>query len=845
MDNGALIEKLVDYIEANEKTKELLVNSIVGVCGSAGKEMTEEEKLKAAYALNMCTVSVSQIIDYKDLNVLDQEYETILNNLNLEQMPKDEALLNILKQLLDTITYFKIEDVEKELIEKEYQQKMRNAIWSAVPNFGLLVAGKDPIGTAICLASQVGIGYMNYRRNIAEYGAEKEKKMWKLQRTAIEQFNGLRRELFDTAWRLADIYNFPDEYRLTERQITQYNSILMDKDEIRKYERLYSIKDNFQAYPPFWYFIGNSANYIACSKDFGLSEETKAFYRERACEYFEKYETLNQYNILREDRLVASCALEHIDLLLLEDKPKIDRINELLNIAVKMSGGANDILELCSIAYLKVKSIEKAKDLLRRLVNEDYNAILNAQILSNLYVSDFVYKNNAERSLIDYEILETRVEKEYLFPMPLDGIYDVEGLNRKFLCKQRAVLKEQYKLALNEFIKNYTIKYNKVFPVADVKKEYQDNYFLDGKVERFNRLQDIENVLSNRTTRRYFCERLKDDMIIYDMFEVINEMYESVCTLAVIDDHEFLEIMLTNGIVQCKENINKISEKLSNNKIDEIDIQMISQISFIDIVYDFFKELNSQIMVCIDECNTMTDIILTASVLRNFCRNQLLPDPDELFVKRNYLKETTLPKKLFSPRLLGKNYEELEKINETKDKLMESVSRYKEKLIKGEKSTLLISGTPEFDGYFRGANKKIQRYHNDAIAVIHTKVIAGVDLILTYHRAVIVGKIGPEIVRYNRIKYEGDALIGDSLIVVNDIIAWTDNPAVGRVKTPYDKKTRVNKVKYKNKDVDIYMLYSLIQECCEYTSRHSVEKWSDSMLDGKDYYDFLNVTDVI
>ena len=27
---------------------------------------TESEKLKAAYALNMCTVSVSQIIDYHD-----------------------------------------------------------------------------------------------------------------------------------------------------------------------------------------------------------------------------------------------------------------------------------------------------------------------------------------------------------------------------------------------------------------------------------------------------------------------------------------------------------------------------------------------------------------------------------------------------------------------------------------------------------------------------------------------------------------------------------------------------------------------------------------------------------
>ena len=29
------------------------------------------EQLKVAYALNLCTVSVSQIIDYDDINIMD------------------------------------------------------------------------------------------------------------------------------------------------------------------------------------------------------------------------------------------------------------------------------------------------------------------------------------------------------------------------------------------------------------------------------------------------------------------------------------------------------------------------------------------------------------------------------------------------------------------------------------------------------------------------------------------------------------------------------------------------------------------------------------------------------
>ena len=72
-----------------------------------------EKQLRAAYALNMCTVSVSQIVDYNDSYILDQEYDAILNNLNLEQIPKDEALLKTLIELLNTITFFKIQEIKK------------------------------------------------------------------------------------------------------------------------------------------------------------------------------------------------------------------------------------------------------------------------------------------------------------------------------------------------------------------------------------------------------------------------------------------------------------------------------------------------------------------------------------------------------------------------------------------------------------------------------------------------------------------------------------------------------------------------------------------------------------
>ena len=99
---------------------------------------------------------------------MEQEYDAILNNLNLENMPHDEALLNILKQILDTITFFRIQEGDRRIVDMKYRQKMRDAIWSAVPNFGLVLATANPIPMLISLASQVGIGYMNYRKTKSE-----------------------------------------------------------------------------------------------------------------------------------------------------------------------------------------------------------------------------------------------------------------------------------------------------------------------------------------------------------------------------------------------------------------------------------------------------------------------------------------------------------------------------------------------------------------------------------------------------------------------------------------------------------------------------------------------------
>lgn len=782
-----------DFLISSEKLNAML-NGLISE-GIEIEKMSDDDKKRAAYALNMCTVSVSQIIDYKDLNVLEQEYEAILNNLNLEQMPKDEALLHILRQILDTITYFRIEEGDKEMIEKEYQQKMKNAIWSAVPNFGLIVAGGNPLTMAISLASQVGIGYMNYRRNKAEYGLEHEKQLWQLQRTAIEQFNGLRRELFDTAWRLADTYNFPDEYRLTERQIKQYNTILTDPDELRKYERLESIKDKFEAYPPFWYFIGNAANYISGNRDINISDETRLQYRKKALEYFEKYEDLNRFNILREDQLVAACALEHIDILLLDRKSNTKKIKELLDTAVKMSGNSFDILEMCAITYLRVGDRDSAATILRVLVNEDYNKIINAQLLSSIYVYN--------RNRADYELLSTRVDSDYLYPMPKDDNQDINQLEEEFGSKQKAALKRKYKIAIGNLVQKYTVEWNRITSEFDAAVDYPDTFFYDTTVAKADRKNQALRIFSDREKKEYYQGRIAEANYELNLLRILNEMCDALFAFKGLEN-EALQSSAENAIKvrieEERDDINDIQQAMTDGTWVLEGYLLSQKISLMSIVYEALRLYLEYAYSRIDSAN-INDITYMEGDLRSFCNKNNIPEPE---VKVGDHEETLFVKnsERFLPELFG---HQAVVAKRNADFMNDMTNFIKEKMgnvtISGGDVSVYYSDS-DFSGYFYNlAFEKDPGIKSHAIMVIKDNSKKKYDLIFTTNGIVDVVKDKVRnLTPYSEIKLKSDAIV------------------------IYNEFGKLGKNEYKNSSIDINALYAVIRELGSKFVRNVEEK---------------------
>ena len=839
-----LLQKTQYNLEQSQKNMEALALCLpadkkeVSLVGRRRSENELEENITpimAAYALNLCTVSVTQIIDYKDLNIMEQEYEMILNNLNLQNMPDDDALLGILKQILNTVTFFKIDQKEREFVERDYQQKMKNAVWSAVPNIGALIATgltQDPRRMAVSLAVTVGTAYMNYRKQKADNALEYERELWQLEKSAIEQFDGLKRELFDTAWRLSKHFGFEDQLRLSEGQIHRYNRILMDKNDDRRYDRLEAVADCFGAYPPFWYQFGHTANLVALSAHNEITEkqseidrieenrimsanksevilyeemlaakqeietlqkiETK--YRMKAKEHFETFQRMNEFGLLREDKIASMCDLEYVDLLLqLGEYEKKDLLIRLQNAAYK-AGNSLEIIQLCVFAYMKLGETELAEKYLKILVNEEYNSIMNAQILSSLYVFKFFNGKDKMDSRWNHAVLGKRVPAKYLFPMPKDVNEDKEELEKQFMYIQKFSLLKKYEIVLNQLTKRYSNAFNKCIPLYEGMKA--DESCFDDTYD--NRVM-MKTKLSSRMARdknNWFLNQLAEEDIFVEYVKVIQEFFSKISSLSELESNSLLRLE-EDILSPLSENANEIEEfrllihnpECNGNELLNLLFGKYTFIFFTQGMLESFADMITEKIQCM---NNMNDITADEARLFQFCNENRLSVPAEKYVQDTYGQSGPGNDFLMEQLLGNDEYNRLKKRNVFRKRVIEFIKEYcsnNEIIKRDNKSQLYIreKNDSELEQYF----KKIKGNNylkSDVFAVIEERGLSEwfnyTDLWFTIDGLVIVkaDKYNAKCTRYGFVALESDEII-------------------------------CGKMKYSNKeDVDIMALWNLISE---------------------------------
>lgn len=702
------------FNEVKEKLEELFNEKI----------KANREQMAAAYALNMCTVSISQIVEYQDLNIMEQEYENILNNLNLENIAKDEALLDLIKQILNVITFFRISDGDRKMIEKRYQQKMKNAIWSSIPSPSVLLGAGLP-GIVLSVVSMVGTGYMNYRKAKAEGTLEMEEEKWKLQRSAIDQLNGLRRELFSAAWKFAEKYEYPEMFRITERQIKQYNEILMDSNLIRKYYRLLSVKKNFIAYPDFWYYLAHTTNEIYRMSDDNLFDnkeikgryseleinrlertltpEERNTFKEEAKKYFEIYMNLNRVSpLLRENHVASTCALEYVDLLF--DDKEWGRIEKYIDDAVRFSGNANDILQLCAIAYLRINKREKAVDLFNILINEEYNTEMNAQLLSGIYISMFNECNkernidNAQKNKANYDLLVCRIglkNQAYIIPWPDERDGDCSA---QFIKKQKELLKIKIRVALEEYRDMYSRRFGNIIPFPCFK----------GRNASISDRDYLRLVFDNSRTRNEYRSEIYSSAFITEYCLLADEMVSNLCSIKRLspEQDKYREI-IEESICKKKDDFLSLQTSLQDNSYDLSDYDMMimladgqplaNQSRIFESLYSSVKKKTDSI---IDGTSDMAELMAISNDIDKFCEDRLGHSIVVELEKKEKDSGSSLERKRIGYKSFNENiYNQI--TDRIKGKGMLKVLQDADVSgLEKSKIKVLLRGTKEFDEFF-------------------------------------------------------------------------------------------------------------------------------------------------
>lgn len=397
-----------------------------------------EDMLRSAYALNLCMVSLSQIVDYNSLDVLRNEYDAILNNLNMENVVKDDSLLAAFEKMLDVCHFFILHAKDKEMLKRKQELRLKGALSKALGggNVIAILGSGNPWAIAAGAAAMIGVAAINYKSQRAQAKLENEIEEWELEKSALEQLHNLRRQLFETAWRLQERFGYPDEYRLTEKQIKIYDDIIKDPDPQNRYEQLELIQGYFKAYPVFWYYLGRAA--LETSEMYrivGEGDRKRAIgdgngdgdlyrhYVQKAKTALETFKKVHHGNaLLREDILSASA---YLDLAQLRGSDELDMMFDDVLCAKNLADTDVEVMQSCAFRFLQMhdmyarrnddlkarKCKDEAEFCLKFLLSRDFNPELNGRILSRLYIKEAKEGSDS----LSYKVLKACIGRKCSF----------------------------------------------------------------------------------------------------------------------------------------------------------------------------------------------------------------------------------------------------------------------------------------------------------------------------------------------------------------------------------------------------------------------------------------------
>ena len=346
----------------------MLIFVALGCFSQQRDGISEDEKIQFAMLMNQVQYTTSSIILNRDRELLDQEFDFIINQIDKSKL-YDYTIKNSYTDLLETLKDLKLNENEKRFVMEQNEREKKQAYTKAFSSFGSIFnAGFSPISLITSLAYtgiSAGLNIMSAKN---EADNKLREQLFKIEQKELEKIDRSRIDLFSAYTDVITSYNIPVKYEISETEMKDLIKQLAEKQGNCKelIRILEGKKAKFELFPVFWFQLG---------AQYQLDENY-----DKALECYDKFESLKRkYSYLRTDPYYICVAKNKIEVLKKREFQKnqllIVKYLKIIEENLIPENGAENRVFLAS-NYFELGQNEKAKELLRlNIARNEYYAI--------------------------------------------------------------------------------------------------------------------------------------------------------------------------------------------------------------------------------------------------------------------------------------------------------------------------------------------------------------------------------------------------------------------------------------------------------------------------------------
>lgn len=320
--------------------------------------------------MNYCINSITNVVHYKSMPLLEHEIDQLLNNLTMEQVVGLYEVQSFRSEMIEKISALQITEEERELMKRVQEMKRENLLYQSIANSlnpTLLLTGGGNSSKQLAFMAIITVARtaVEYKSASNEADIEELQAMWKYRKEDLKNFADLRKDALELVYHLFQKYRLNESERLTEATSTLFSQIIAESDPHTRIRKLLDNYSTFASMADYYYYLGMA--YV----DAGNYDEGKG--------YLNRYLALYQKApIFRYDEKSGCIALTK---LALDNNLSSEEIIRFVKIALDNLPNNGPAIIQCALVLNDIGEQERAFNLLRSGIDNDHVSDKDALVM--------------------------------------------------------------------------------------------------------------------------------------------------------------------------------------------------------------------------------------------------------------------------------------------------------------------------------------------------------------------------------------------------------------------------------------------------------------------------------